>query len=163
MDPRLHFETVVAIGAASPYAERMTDATGDVRADSFRRTRDARRAEITEDYLEMIADLIDQTGEARAADLAKSFGVAQATVTKAVARLQREGLVETQPYRSIFLTEEGRAIAARSKARHAVVVNLLTALGVSEETAQNDAEGMEHYVSEETRAAFEAFLRLRKV
>ena len=135
----------------------------DERAEPFRRTRDARRTEIQEDYLEMIADLIDETGEARAADLAKCLGVAQATVAKAVARLQREGLVETQPYRAIFLTDAGRAIAARSKARHAVVVAVLTALGVSAETAQIDAEGMEHYVSDETLAAFEAFLKTRPV
>ena len=141
----------------------MVDESSQVedRAASFRKTRKARRTEITEDYLEMIADLIDETGEARAADLAKRFGVAQATVAKAVSRLQREGLVETQPYRSIFLTDEGRTIAERSKARHAVVVALLTALGVSEETANNDAEGIEHYVSEETLRAFQAFIDQR--
>jgi len=109
----------------------------------------------------MIADRIDETGEARAADLAKRFGVAQATVTKAVARLQREGWVETQPYRAIFLTDEGRAIAERSKARHQVVVALLVALGVPEDVAEADAEGMEHHISDETLGAFQRFLDTR--
>ena len=142
------------------YASAMSveDEESEARAASFQKTRDARRTEIAEDYLEMIADLIDETGEARAADLAKRFGVAQATVAKAVARLQREGWVETQPYRAIFLTDEGRAIAEMSKARHQVVTAFLVALGVPEDIADADAEGMEHHISDVTLDAFRRFV-----
>ena len=70
--------------------------------------------------------------------------------------------METQPYRAIFLTDEGRAIAEKSKARHRVVTAVLVELGVPEEIADADAEGMEHYISEETLGAFERFLSARE-
>ncbi|MEO1087077.1 MAG: manganese-binding transcriptional regulator MntR [Acidobacteriota bacterium] len=120
----------------------------------FERIRQAHQTELAEDYVEMIADLIEATGEARAVDLAERFGVTAATVNNAVARLARDGLVTTRPYRSIFLTVEGQALAERSRARHQVVLEFLLAIGVSRETAESDAEGMEHHVSDETLEAF---------
>lgn len=131
----------------------------DQQAVNFQRVREVHQSELAEDYVELIADLIDSTGEARAVDVARRLGVAHATVVKAIARLQREGLVSSQPYRSIFLTEKGRELALRSRQRHKVVVNFLRAIGISEETAQRDAEGIEHHVSEETLAAFERVVR----
>ena len=77
-----------------------------------------------------------------------------ATVNKTIARLRRDGLVTSKPYRSIFLTDAGRKIAARSKRRHLIVVAFLRVIGVSEKQAGIDAEGIEHYVSDETLAAF---------
>ncbi len=111
--------------------------------------------------MEAIAELIGTNGEARATDLAKTLGVTHVTVIRTVQRLQREGLVTTQPYRSIFLTEAGRKLAARAKATHEKVILFLEALGVSPKTARADAEGIEHHVSKETLAAFEKFLATR--
>ncbi len=127
----------------------------DAQADHHRQTRAARQTEIAEDYVELIADLIDSTGEARAADISRRLGVTQASVAKMIARLQQSGLVVTQPYRAIFLTGEGRRIAEASRRRHQIVVAFLLAIGVSEEAARADAEGIEHHVSVETLAAFE--------
>lgn len=126
-----------------------------LQAAGFSRVRRARQTETAEDYVEMIAELIDSQGEARIVELAERFGVAHATVNKTVARLQREGLVSTRPYRSIFLTDAGRAMADACRRRHRIVVGFLKSIGVSEETAEIDAEGIEHHVSEETLAAFE--------
>ncbi|MFC5314811.1 manganese-binding transcriptional regulator MntR [Azospirillum rugosum] len=133
----------------------------DRQAANFQRVREAHQTEVAEDYVELIADLIDTTGEARAADIARRLGVAHPTVVKTIARLQRDGLVATQPYRSIFLTDAGRAMAERSRQRHAIVVGFLKTIGVSEETAHRDAEGIEHHVSEETLAAFERIIQSR--
>ncbi|MEJ2036912.1 MAG: iron dependent repressor, metal binding and dimerization domain protein, partial [Maritimibacter sp.] len=80
------------------------------------------------------------------------------TATKAVARLKREGLAVSRPSRGVFRTEDGATLADRVRARHRVVVDLLKAVGVPEQTAELDAEGMEHHVSDETLAAFQAFL-----
>lgn len=124
-----------------------------------RRTRQQHAQERAQDYVEAIADLIEEQGEARATDLAKSLGVTHVTVIRTVQRLQREGLVTTQPYRSIFLTEEGRELAVKAKARHRTVVAFLEALGISSPTARADAEGIEHHVSTETLEAFEKFVR----
>ena len=130
----------------------------DMQAEGFGRTRSDHRNEIAEDYVELIADLIDATGEARAVDLASRLGVTNATVAHAVARLQRDGLVRSEPYRSIFLTQDGRDLAEQCRRRHRVVYGLLRALGVSDEVARIDAEGIEHHVSEETLRAFELLL-----
>jgi len=119
--------------------------------------RKAHETELIEDYLELICELIDQEGEARAVDIASRMGVRQATVTKMVQRLAERGLVTAAPYRSIFPTEKGRTMARRSRERHVIVLRFLRALGVSEETARIDAEGMEHHVSEETLAAMQRF------
>jgi DtxR family manganese transport transcriptional regulator len=123
------------------------------RSAPFARIRRDHRTEVAEDYVEMIADLIDTDGEARIVDLAARFGVSSATVNNTVARLRRDGFVEAKPYRSIFLTAQGRALAEACRHRHRIVLGFLYALGVSRPTAEADAEGIEHHVSDETLEA----------
>ena len=123
-------------------------------AAKFDRIRRAHQSEVAEDYVEMISDLIEETGEARTVDLAARFGVTSPTVNAIVRRLQREYLVETRPYRSIFLTEAGKALAESSRGRHKIVRDFLVTIGVPETIAEEDAEGVEHHVSEETLAVF---------
>ena len=112
--------------------------------------REAHQTETTEDYVELIADLIDVQKEARASDLAKRLGVSHPTVTKMLSRLQDEGYVESRPYRSIFLTDKGRSLAKTCKERHQIVLDFLIRLGVDPETAEFDAEGIEHHISAQT-------------
>jgi DtxR family manganese transport transcriptional regulator len=76
-----------------------------------------------------------------------------------VARLQRDGLVVHRPYRAIFLTEAGCELAETARQRHRLVVAFLRTLGVSEETAEQDAEGIEHHVSDETLEALARFVK----
>lgn len=128
------------------------------KSDRFARTRSDHAEETAADYVELIQDLIEERGEARAADVASALGVSHVTVSKTVQRLQRDGLVTSQPYRSIFLTEEGKALAARMRAKHQTVLDFLLALGVSPEVAETDAEGIEHHVSAETLEAMDKFL-----
>ena len=123
-------------------------------AAKFDRIRRAHQSEVAEDYVEMIADLIAETGEARTVDLAARFGVTSPTVNVIIQRLQREDLVETRPYRSIFLTEAGQALAKEARARHRIVRDFLVAIGVPETIAEEDAEGIEHHVSAETLTVF---------
>ena len=130
-----------------------------VPAERFGKARSARSSAMLEDYTELIADLQAGQGEARTTDIARAFGVTHPTANKAIARLKREGLATSRPYRGIFLTDAGRAMAERCRARHRTVVRLLTALGVPAEAAETDAEGMEHHVSDITLEAFETFLR----
>jgi DtxR family manganese transport transcriptional regulator len=118
------------------------------------RTRKDHSQELAQDYVEMIAELIAKTGEARLTDLARGLAVTHVTASRTVQRLQRQGLVTAQPYRSIFLTAAGRNLARESRNRHEVVVRFLTSLGVPLNIAESDAEGIEHHVSRETLAAF---------
>ena len=128
----------------------------DISAAKFERIRKAHLSEVMEDYVEMIADLIEEIGEARSVDLAARFGVTSPTVNATIGRLQREGLVETRPYRSIFLTQEGAKLANACKERHQIVHDFLVSLGVPNEIADADAEGMEHHISDQTLALFKA-------
>lgn len=129
---------------------------------AFEQQRRQRDSMMAQDYCELIADLIDAQGEARAVDISRRLGVAHATVVNTIGRLQRDGYVLQQPYRSIFLTEAGRALALECRRRHQIVLRFLEALGIDPETARADAEGMEHHVSEPTLAAFERFIAERK-
>lgn len=129
-------------------------------AQDFGRVRDAHSSEIAEDYVELIADLLATTGEVRAVDLAQRFGVTPATVNSTIKRLVRDGLVRSERYRAIFLTEAGRALAERCRERHRIVRDFLIGLGIDPVTAESDAEGIEHHVSDETLAAFNRHLRL---
>jgi DtxR family manganese transport transcriptional regulator len=116
---------------------------------------------LAQDYVEVIDDLIRECGEARVVDIAKRLGVTHVTVTRTVSRLQKQGLVRAERYRSIFLSEEGKKLAQRVRKRHRVVLEFLLALGIGEATARVDAEGIEHHVSDETVRAFTRFCARR--
>ncbi len=128
-------------------------------AERFGKARSARSGALREDYVELIADLLAAHGEARATEVAKRLGVTHPTTIKNFARLKREGLLTGRPYRGVFLTDAGRKLARRVRARHRLMVALLRAVGVPAEAAEADAEGMEHYASETTLKAFARFLR----
>ena len=90
--------------------------------------------------------------------IAKRLGVTHPTALKNIARLKREGLATSRPYRGVFLTDSGRELADRVRARHRLIVELMLAVGVPREAAEADAEGMEHHASEATLKAFSKFL-----
>ena len=127
----------------------------------FGKTRSAQSTALLEDYAELIADLLVSEGEARPTDIARRLGVSHATAIKTIARLKRAGLATARPYRGVFLSEKGRALADRVRVRHRLVVDLLRAIGVPTESAEADAEGIEHHVSELTLKAFAQFLKAR--
>jgi DtxR family manganese transport transcriptional regulator len=131
-------------------------------AGRFEQARRVQSMALLEDYAELIADLHATGGEARPTDIARRLGVTHATAIKAITRLKREGLATARPYRGVFLTEEGERLAARVKARHLLVVEVLTAIGVPPDAAEQDAEGIEHHVSDITLQAFARFLKERK-
>jgi DtxR family manganese transport transcriptional regulator len=128
----------------------------------FGKARIAQSTAVLEDYVELIADLLATRGEARATDIAKRLGVTHPTALKSIARLKREGLATSLPYRGIFLTDAGHELADRVRARHRLIVELLIAVGVPAEAAEADAEGMEHHASKATLDAFARYLARRK-
>lgn len=133
------------------------DRSPDLRVEAFQGVRAARSRELAEDYVELIAELIHAQGEARPVDIATRMGVTAPTVAKTLDRLARDGLITRAKYRSIFLTEQGRALAKECQHRHEIVLRFLLSLGLDPETAEHDAEGIEHHVSERTLTLFKAF------
>lgn len=134
------------------------DAAAARQAAQHDKTRRDHSQEIAEDYVELIAQLMRTVGEARTVDIAERLGVSHVTVTKTIARLQRDGLVRSEPYRSIFLTDAGHSLATRAQSRHELVVRFLEKLGVNATDAERDAEGIEHHVSEATMEAIRRFV-----
>jgi DtxR family manganese transport transcriptional regulator len=132
--------------------------TAGRQVDGHRQEREDHRWALVHNYVQVVADLIDQEGEARVVDIARRFGVSHVTALRAIKRLHEEGLAETKPRRAVFLTEDGWDLVERLRRRYDIVVRMLRSLGVSEATAHTDAEGMEHHVSDETLAAFERAL-----
>jgi len=143
------------VGSLQPAADLPTEAA---QAERFGKARSAQSTAVLEDYVELIDDLLTSQGEARPTDIARRLGVSHATAIKSIARLKREGLATSKLYRGVFLTPQGSDLAARVRARHRLVVDLLVAVGVLEHCAELDAEGIEHHVSDVALAAFARFL-----
>ena len=132
-------------------------------ANRHERTRADHATELAEDYVEAVADLIAASGVCRIKDLAARFRVSHVTASRTVARLQKGGLLHTSPRAPVELTRRGEQLASESRRRHRIVYDFLRALGVSEQAAASDTEGMEHHVSQETLGVMEAFVRSAKI
>ena len=111
-----------------------------------------------EDYLEIIQQLIDEKGYARVADIASGLGIAPPSVSNMVRRLDEKGLVEHEKYRGMTLTEEGKELARRIIKRHSILAEFLELLGIEDDTAYRDVEGMEHHISSQTLKAIEQII-----
>jgi DtxR family manganese transport transcriptional regulator len=128
----------------------------------FEKVRRDHSSETAEDYVEAVSDIVHARGECRVKHLARHMGVSHVTVTRIVSRLQQEDLLQTEPYRPIRLTARGERLAAESRRRHELVLAFLRALGVPEEDARRDAEGIEHHVGASTLAAMQTFLDAKR-
>jgi DtxR family transcriptional regulator, manganese transport regulator len=117
--------------------------------------------ELAQDYVEAIYRLHLVGDVVRVTQLQEIFGVSHVSVIRALKRLEERGLVaeKRSSEKGVCLTGEGEELARQSAARHALVVRFLRALGVSQEQADADAEGVEHHLSKESLQAMENFLK----
>ena len=129
------------------------------RTSPFAKTRTDHATETAEDYVEAIEDILRTQPTCRVKDLAAKMEVSHVTVTRILQRLSAEGLIDKDPYGPCTLTDSGRAVARRSRRRHAVLLEFLLHIGVPAADARRDAEGMEHHVSDATLAAMRAVLQ----
>jgi len=129
----------------------------DDRAAPFAKTRKIhRKYESAEDYTELIADLIKDTGKARVCDVARKMGITHVTVLKTVQRLVRDGDVIKDG--GLVLTEKGEEMAMFCKKRHSTLSSFLRSLGVPEDVIAIDVEGIEHHISRVTLESIERHL-----
>lgn len=131
----------------------------DNKTNPHRRTRAHHANETAEDYVEAVFDTVTEKKICRVQDLAKHFDVSHVTVSRTVARLCTAGLMSTAPYQPIELTKKGESLAKRVKKRHEIVYRFLLSLGVDQQTAHIDSEGIEHHVSEVTLAAMKKHIK----
>jgi len=131
----------------------------DDRASIHQRVRKQHSAEIAQDYVEAIYEIRESGELVRVSRLQEVFGVSHVTVIKTLKRLHEQDLITGTKSKEIDLTEQGRQIAVTAAARHQLLKALFIKLGVSEEQADEDAEGAEHHISQETLNAIELFLK----
>lgn len=108
--------------------------------------------------MEAIADAVLESGECRVSNLSEKFGVSHVTVIQNLRKLERDGLVVVQSRMPVSLTGRGSRLARACQKRHDLVRQFLMAIGVSEQVAAIDSEGIEHHVSEETLAKMRLFI-----
>ncbi len=106
-----------------------------------------------EDYLEAMLMLREERGYIRSIDVAEKLGVTKPSVSYATKRLRENGYIAMDPSGMITLLEPGLEIAERIYERHKLLTALLIRLGVSPETAREDACKIEHDLSVESFAA----------
>lgn len=115
-----------------------------------------------EDYLEVIYELIAQKGYATTIDISNYLNVSSPSVTKMLQRLNESGHINYEKYRGISLTESGMAVAKNIHDRHDVLAEFLKIIGVDEDIANRDAEGIEHHLHSETLKKLEEFIKIVK-
>jgi Mn-dependent DtxR family transcriptional regulator len=111
-----------------------------------RGTRQKHETPRSEDYLEAILHLVQDKGYATTVDISDHLRVKPPTVTNMIQKLATGGYLAYEPYRGIKLTERGEKIAKSVIGRHAIIMEFLLMLGVDEETAYIDTEGIEHHI-----------------
>lgn len=109
-----------------------------------------RITEATENYMEAILILNQNLGSVRAVDIANYLGFSKPTISQYMKQYVQQGLVEIGSDGHIKLTEEGLKVAEATLERHHIISAIFMALGVSKETALEDACKVEHDLSEET-------------
>jgi len=115
-----------------------------------------------EDYLEVIYELLAQKGYATTIEISDYLNVSSPSVTKMLQRLNESGHVNYEKYRGISLTETGMAVAKNIHDRHGVLAEFLKMIGVDEDIANRDAEGIEHHLHPATLKKLEEFISLVK-
>ena len=115
--------------------------------------------ESAEMYIETIYVLSKENAVVRSIDVAEHMGYSKPSVSRAVGLLKQSGYLLMDKDGSLTLTEEGVALAEKVFERHMVVTAALRALGVSEETAAEDACKIEHIISDESFNAIKEHLK----
>jgi Mn-dependent DtxR family transcriptional regulator len=120
------------------------------------------RTDRMEDYLEVIYELVEQKGYATSVDISNYLNVSSSSVTKMMQRLDETGYLIYEKYRGIRLTQEGIHIAQNIRNRHGLLAEFFKIIGVDEETANNDAEGIEHHLHPRTIKKLDEFVSSMK-
>ncbi len=114
-------------------------------------------------YLETIYVLSKEKSLVRAIDVGEHMGYSKPSVSRAMGILKKEELIEIDESGHITLTGKGESIARSMYERHTILTKLLCSVGVSEETATEDACRIEHCISEETFEAIKRFVEISNV
>ena len=115
-----------------------------------------------EDYLEVISELVEQKGYATTLDISRYMNVSAPSVTKMLQRLDDGGYLEYEKYRGINLTSKGAQLAETIRQKHGILLEFFEILGIGHETANQDAEGIEHHLNPKTIKQLRKFISFLK-
>ncbi len=116
-----------------------------------------------ENYLEAIYELSKEKNFARISDIAERLSVSKASASNAMRTLMAKGLVISEKYREIYLTEEGKKIAELTSFKHQTIKNFfIDILNIDFDIADSDACAIEHVISQESVIAMENYLKIHK-
>ncbi len=115
--------------------------------------------ESAENYLETILILHNKIGRVRSIDIVTETGFTKPSISRAMKHLRENGYITVGEHGFIELTESGKKIAEKIYERHRLLSRYLMNIGVSEETAIEDACRIEHVISEESFACLKNFVK----
>lgn len=115
-------------------------------------------SEPNEDYLERICELLDKKSYARVTDIAEELKVKPASVTAMLHKLEDDGYVVREVYRGFSLTKEGSEVGKKIQKRHEILARFLKFLKVDPKVVEQDIDGLEHHLSDDTLRKLEEFL-----
>jgi len=115
-----------------------------------------------EDYLEIISELVELKGYATTLDISRYMNVSAPSVTKMLKRLDEGGFLEYEKYHGINLTSKGSQVAEGIRQKHGILLEFFEILGISDETANQDIEGMEHHLNAKTIKQLRKFITFLK-
>ena len=111
-----------------------------------------------EDYLEIISELVGQKGYATTLDISRHMNVSPPSVTKMLQKLDKDGYLEYEKYHGINLTSKGNQVAETIRQKHSTLLEIFEILGIKKDIANQDVEGMEHYLNPKTIKRLRKFL-----
>lgn len=113
--------------------------------------------ESAEDYLETILILEERKGTVRSIDIVNEMGFSKPSVSIAMKKLRENGYIQMDTTGYITLCPKGREIAERIYTRHKLLKEFLTAVGVEEEKAAQEACRIEHVIDDDTCEKLRAY------
>ena len=115
-----------------------------------------------EDYLEIIAELVELKGYATTLDISRYMNVSAPSVTKMLQRLDEGGFLEYEKYHGINLTSKGTHVAEGIRQKHGILLEFFEILGIEYDTANQDTEGIEHHLNPKTIKQLRKFITFLK-
>ena len=115
-----------------------------------------------EDYLEVIAELVELKGYATTLDISRFMNVSPPSVTKKLQKLDEKKYLEYEKYHGINLTHIGRQVADTIRRKHSTLLEFFEILNVGKGIANQDTEGLEHHLNDKTIRQLRKFITFLK-
>jgi len=115
-----------------------------------------------EDYLDVIAELVELKGYATTLDISRFMNVSPPSVTKMLQKLDEKKYLEYEKYHGINLTNMGKQVADTIRRKHSILLEFFEILNVGKGIANQDTEGLEHHLNDKTIRQLRKFITFLK-